>query len=111
MATNSNPQLGAATALVQLLTEYPELRRLDWRVASNGFFAGALAGDLLMREDARPIVAAWRVVLGGTVRENAVTFKGEERCAFHVEARWRDVRVDLHVSCPVSALAETAVAA
>ena len=35
MKTNSNPQLGPATALVQLLTEHPELPSVSWDIQSG----------------------------------------------------------------------------
>jgi hypothetical protein len=111
LKTNPISQHGAAVALVQLLTEHPTLLPLDWHISRHGFFAGALQGDALLQEDARPVVAAWHAVLGGTVQENDVVFNREARRAFHLKARWRDVLVELHVSCPVSALVESAVAA
>lgn len=104
---NPNPQLGPAMALVQLLSEHPELPRLDWRIAPVGFYGGALQGDCSIREDARPVVEAWLQVLGGSVTETTFTHHDEPMRAFGMTAYWQDVRVELDVRCPVSALAET----
>ncbi|WP_069773069.1 hypothetical protein [Streptomyces sp. LUP30] len=111
MATSSQTQLTAAIALTQLLTDHPGLTLLNWRVPRDGMYAGVLQGDLMMDVDAREVVAAWHEALGGTVCEHTHSFRDEERRAFHLESRWRDVLVDVHVSCPVSALAGVAVAA
>lgn len=107
----SNPtQLSAATALVQLLTEQPDLHKAAWRIPSDGPFAGTLRGSLTSDVDVRPAVAAWAYVLGATPREVPFAFEDVEQVEYSLETVWRDVPVTLYLSCPLSALVERVAA-
>ncbi|CAM5718980.1 hypothetical protein [Streptomyces fumanus] len=111
MKTNPISQLSAATALVQLLTEHPDLPALSWRISAHERLAGIVQGSHTRNEDPRPIARAWAAALGTEVVETEFVFEDEPNVECSVETVWRDVRVRIVMSCPVSALAETAVAA
>ena len=111
MAASSQTQISAATALVQLLTEYPDLPTLAWRISDHASLANTLYGSGPNSEDPRPIVAAWAEALGGEVAETPFNLDGEARVEFAVRTVWRDVPVRICMSYPVVLLAETAVAA
>ncbi|MFL1904827.1 hypothetical protein ACJWDR_37845 [Streptomyces tauricus] len=110
MKTNPIPQLSAATALVQLLTEFSDLPMLAWRISDRESLADSLFGGRAL-EDPRPVVCMWAEALGSEVTETRFPYNGEEHIQFAVEAVWRDVPVLISMSCPASALVETAVAA
>jgi hypothetical protein len=110
LKANCNPQLGPAAALVQLLTEYPDLPRLAWRVSEIDPLSDTLHGSGGRDSDPRSVIEPWAQVLGAEVRRTPFTFEGVECLEFRVETDWRDVRVRIVLSCPASVLA-VAVAA
>jgi hypothetical protein len=108
LKTNPNPQIGPSTALVQLLTEHPELAPATWRIDRDGLLSGTVAYNAAF--DVRPAMAAYAEALGAKLHEQPVTSNGEERLTFHVFATWRDVQVNVWASCAAAA-ASSAVAA
>lgn len=111
MAASSQTQISAATALVQLLTEYPDLPTLAWRISDRESLADRVYGSGPRMADPRPVVAVWAEALGGEVVETPFVYDDEENVEFAVRTVWRDVPVEICMSCPASLLAETAVAA
>lgn len=99
MATSSPiPQLGPATALVQLLQEHPDLPAAGWSIDS---VIPTLHGHL--HEGGMAALAAYAAVLGGSVRAGHEYVYGGERLRSHrVAAVWRDVRVEVAVALPVA---------
>ncbi|MER7801191.1 hypothetical protein ABTX71_12755 [Streptomyces parvulus] len=112
-ASSQIPQLGPATALVQLLTENPTLPALSWRISASEFSADTLHGSAPHTEDPRPVAAAWAAALGAEVSKKPFLYDGDvEYVEFAVVTVWRDVPVQIYTSCPVSLLtAKSAVAA
>lgn len=109
MATSSQiPQLGPSTALVQLLSEHPELAPATWRIDRDGLLSGTVAYNAAF--DVRPAMEAYADVLGAELHEQPVAVDGVERLTFHVFATWRDVQVNVWASCAAAA-AGSAVAA
>jgi len=108
----SNPtQISAATALVQLLQEFGDLPPLYWQISNHQLYRGDLYGFASV-PDPRPVMATWAEALGATVAETQFPYTNDEPYAqFAVETLWRVVRIRIVMSCPASALAETAVAA
>ncbi|MFE0808157.1 hypothetical protein ACFW34_11825 [Streptomyces sp. NPDC058848] len=104
MKTNPISQHGAAVALVQLLEEHPTLPMLSWRISNHEYLAGSLQGSHTRSEDPRPIAAVWASALGTQVVETEFVFEGEPNLECAVDAVWRDVRVRIVLSCPVSLL-------
>ncbi|MFD5938316.1 hypothetical protein [Streptomyces griseus] len=104
------PQLGAATALVQLLIENPHLPLLDWSIADG---TGPLSGTCLNDGvDMGPVIAAYAEVLGGEVREIEFTgSSGARMYSASVFTTWRDVRVVVRGVCAASVHSTVAVAA
>lgn len=101
------PQLGAATALVQLLSENSHLPLVDWSLPDNG---GPLTGIVINdRVDMRPIIAAYAEVLGGEVSEFEFDGTAGRMYSASLFVLWRDVRIQVKGIC--SASAHTAVAA
>ena len=110
MKNNPIRQHGAAVALVQLLEEFGDLPPLAWRLSNRESLADGLSGGGMF-PDPRPVAAAWADALGVAVVETPFPYDDTTYVQFAVETVWRDVRVHIALSCPVSALAETAVAA
>ncbi|MER6607321.1 hypothetical protein ABT282_15765 [Streptomyces sp. NPDC000927] len=95
---NPIPQLGAATALVQLLTENPHLPLLDWSLPEDG---GPLMGVVVNASvDMRPVIDAYAAVLGGRVRElEFVGSAGGRMYSASLYVTWRDVRIQVKGIC------------
>ncbi|WP_228988632.1 hypothetical protein [Streptomyces sp. DH8] len=97
------PQLGAATALVQLLSEYPTLPRATWYVdgvALHGHLHDAGFEELGM----------YAARLGGSIRpQDEFELRGEMVRSHYLRTTWRDVPVEIVVLVPVAA--DAAVAA
>lgn len=102
MKQNPIPQLGAATALVQLLSENPSLPMASWSV---GEFA--LHGHL--HDGGFGALGRYAGVLGGSIRPG-VDFRLDGRAlrSHRLSATWRDIPVQVEVILPV---ADVAVAA
>jgi hypothetical protein len=95
---NNSTQLSAATALVQLLQEHPELHAAEW---SFGSVVPKLCGFLYRGDMAA--LAAYADVVGGSVRADATYEDRGVTLRRHVlSAVWRDVSVEIVVSLPVA---------
>jgi hypothetical protein len=97
MASKST-QLSAATALVQLLQEHPELPEAGWSIGSViADLHGSLYGGM-------ESLAAYAEVLGGSVRSAMDTFEVRgQRVRRHVlKTVWRDVPVEVAVLLPAA---------
>lgn len=110
MAPNSNPQHGAAVALVQLLHEFGDLPMLTWHFSNRENLAGGLSAGGMF-PDPRPVVAAWADALNVAVSEVPFQYDGVPYVEFSLATVWRDVQVRICLSCPVSALTVSEVAA
>ncbi|MFE3004204.1 MULTISPECIES: hypothetical protein [unclassified Streptomyces] len=104
MKQNPIPQLGAATALVQLLSENPSLPMASWSV---GEFA--LHGHL--HDGGFGALGRYAGVLGGSIRPLGNDYPSGGRLVrvHRLVAMWRDIPVHVDVVLPVAA--DTAVAA
>lgn len=98
MASSSQTQISAATALVQLLKEHPELPEAAWSIGSiipdlHGSVYGGMAS-----------LSAYAEVLGGSVRAAVDTFelRGERMRRHVLKAVWRDVPVEVAVVLPAA---------
>jgi hypothetical protein len=109
-SSQTQTQLSAATALLQLLTEHPELPVLGWTINPTGWWSGAKYDDAGF--DARAAMAAFVAVVGGEPHEMRrpadENEAGEERFATVLNARWRDVDLYLSMGCDAALLAESA---
>ena len=97
-------QISAATALVQLVTEHPELPVAGWTIGSiipdlSGHLYGGMAE-----------LAAYAEVLGGSIRAADLTYEVRgRRVRRHVlKTVWRDVPVEVAVALPVTTSAQVA---
>ncbi len=99
MAASSQTQISAATALVQLLTEHPELSgHVSWSIPRSG---PALVGCI--HDGGMPVLSECAEFLGGTVRAGRAYETGGQRMRQHVlSAVWRDVPVEVLLSLPVA---------
>lgn len=95
----SNPQLSAATALVQLLTERPDLsERMSWSVTRT---SPVLVG--FIHAGGAETLADCARFLDGVVRDGGTFERGDSPVRQHVlSATWRDVPVEVLVSLPVA---------
>ncbi|WP_225840256.1 hypothetical protein [Streptomyces sp. NK08204] len=103
--TRNSTQISAATALVQLLTEHPELsEHLTWSISRTSPVLVGYIHDGGMR-----VLADCADFLGGSIRAGVEHGSSAERLRQHVlTARWRDVPVEIIVSVPVRSLAVAA---
>lgn len=97
-SSQTQTQLSAATALVQLLTEHPDLPDASWSIGSiipdlHGSVYGGMES-----------LAAYAEVLGGSVRAAADTFslRGQQVRRHVLSAVWRDVPVEVAVVLPAA---------
>ncbi|KOV86112.1 MULTISPECIES: hypothetical protein [unclassified Streptomyces] len=102
MASNPTSQLSAATALVELLTEHPDLSdHVSWSINRIN---PALTGYIL--DGGMDVLAECAAVLGGSIRAGDEYRRDGRRVRQHVlKATWRDVPVVVLVSAPVRSLA------
>jgi hypothetical protein len=99
-----NPQHGPARALLELLSEHPELPELSWNID--------VADRTLYATGNRDALAAWAVVLGVEPMK-PLTFKlssGEPLTSYRLVADWRGVKVSVGFYAPASADLAGAVA-
>lgn len=96
---NNSTQISAATALVQLLQEHPELPEAGWSIGSiyselHGHVHGA----------GMEALDAYAEVLGGSVHADEHTYEipGQRVRAHRLNAVWRDVPVQVVVALPVA---------
>lgn len=103
----SNPtQLSAATALVQLLTEHPELSEyMTWSISRSH---AVLCG--FVHDGGMPVLAECAQIMGGSIRPDEHTHEsgGQLKRTHVLTSTWRDVSVQVLLPLPVSS---TAVAA
>ncbi|MER5750691.1 hypothetical protein [Streptomyces sp. NPDC002088] len=104
MASQST-QLSAAIALVQLLTERPDLsEHMSWTVSRT---SPVLVGYI--HDGGVQVLDDCMKFLGGSVRADHTYEIGGERMRQHVlTSTWRDVRVEVLLSLPVAAEAVAA---
>lgn len=98
----ASPQLASATALVQLITEYPE-PRATWWLTETGTLSGFLHADSF-----EPM-HIWAERLGGSIRACKTTREDREGRTVRTHTlttRWRDVRLDLSIALPVPPVAD-----
>jgi len=97
------PQLGAASALVQLLTENPNLPVATWTIGEH-----TLHGHL--HSAGFEELGRYAGVLGGSIRPVAdFPLGGQAMRSHYLTSVWRDVSVEVVAVLPVAA--QTAVAA
>ncbi|MFF8656759.1 hypothetical protein [Streptomyces huasconensis] len=104
MGTNSSSQLSAATALSELLAEFPDLPVAGWSIGTIiPDLQGHLYGDI-------SDLAAYADVLGGSVRaaENTYELRGQQVRRHVLTTVWRDVPVEVAVALPVASEAVAA---
>ena len=99
MATKST-QLSAATALVQLLTEHPELsEHMTWSIGRTQPTLVGYVHDGGMR-----LLSECAEAMGGSIRAGHESERGGRLMRQHVlSATWRDVPVEVLLSLPVPA--------
>ncbi|MFF2650545.1 hypothetical protein [Streptomyces sp. NPDC058045] len=95
--TTSIPQVAAAQAMTDLLTNHPELRSLSWEVATNG----VLTGRSHDATDAQAVEQC-AALMGGTIRTSIFNSlgTGERRAAAQLATVWRGVTVGICVTYP-----------
>ncbi|MEV0915463.1 hypothetical protein AB0I93_14480 [Streptomyces sp. NPDC049967] len=99
------PQLGAAMALVQLLTEFPDLPHASWSVDQS---TGILSGHI--HNATFDALTEYASMLGGSVRPgHDFPMQGRMMRPHNLHTVWRDVQVGVTVVLPVPV--QTAVAA
>lgn len=99
--TSNSSQLSAATALVQLLTEHPELsEHMTWSITRSG---PVLCG--FIHDGGMSVLANCAEFLGGNVQADESTYlRDDQEIRTHVLAStWRDVRVQVLLPLPVAA--------
>lgn len=108
MQPTHNPQRGAARALLELLTEYPQLPALKWDIANDGVLRGHLHGD-----DVNSEAQAWANALGYEMAAPfGYRYNNADRAFQTIHLVWRDVQLSLSFySNEFAHLAQMAVAA
>lgn len=101
MASSSQTQLSAAAALVQLLTERPDLSEsISWSISRS---QPMLVG--FIHEGGMPVLADCAGFLGGSIRPDEHTHEsgGQLKRTHVLTSTWRDVRVQVLLPLPVAA--------
>jgi hypothetical protein len=104
--TQDQTQLTAATALVQLLAERPDLsEHITWSIGRTG---ATLVG--FIHDGGMPVLADCAEFLGGSVRADDSTYqRGDQWMRTHVlTSTWRDAAVQLLLPLPVATEAAAA---
>ncbi|WP_329592190.1 hypothetical protein OG195_27470 [Streptomyces sp. NBC_01362] len=97
-------QLGAATALVQLLSENPTLPPASWSLDQ---YTGALHGHV--HDASFEVLTQYAEVLGGAIRPGGdYVYLGEMVRPHRLTATWRDVLVEVVVVLPAPVVAQVA---
>jgi hypothetical protein len=100
-----NPQRGPARALLEILTEHPELPALTWGITADGVLRGHV-----MDIDATGAAHAWASMLGYNLDAPfGYRWNDADRALQSIHTMWRDVPVELTFHSDQPAL--TAVAA
>ncbi|MFJ8301554.1 hypothetical protein ACIQ9R_37395 [Streptomyces sp. NPDC094447] len=95
-----SPQLGAALALVDLLKEHPELAVASWSIDS---VTGSLHG--FVHDESSGAVEVYAEVLGAEVVKGLpYAFEGRTVYPYRLSTVWRDVRVSMAATVPLTAL-------
>lgn len=99
MASDST-QISAASALVQLLTEHPELSRfISWSISRS---KPRLYG--FAHEGGYELLTQCAAIVGGSVEaDGEYKQSGRTMQQFAVRSVWRDVPVEVAVALPVAA--------
>lgn len=100
-SSQNQTQLSAATALVQLLTEHPELSEcVSWSISRVG---AQLVG--FIHDGGMPVLAECAQIMGGSIRPDDHTHEsgGREVRTHVLTSTWRDVRVQVLLPLPVAA--------
>lgn len=99
MASSSQTQLSAATALVQLLAEHPDLSEfVTWSISRT---RPKLVG--YVQDGGLTVLSACANYLGADVESSHVYESGDHLMRqYVVEVVWRDVPVEVLVSLPVA---------
>lgn len=99
MKQNPIPQLGAATALVQLLSENPHLPFASWSVGEFALHGHLHAGGF-------GALGRYAGVLGGSIRPLGSDYPcgGRVVRTHRLVAMWRDIPVHVDVVLPVAAI-------
>lgn len=106
MASSSQTQLSAATALVQLLHEHPDLADfVTWSIPRS---LPKLHG--FVNDGGLPVLAACVSYIGGTVVTDGAPYDngGRRVQRYLVETTWRDTPVSITALVPLSAEAVAA---
>jgi hypothetical protein len=93
-----SPQHAPAAALLELVTEHPELR-VAWSLGDDGL----LMGNVRVEADGRAVMDRIVAVLGGTPVESQYAAPGDPSdlmWSSWVWTTWRDVQLSVTVSCP-----------
>lgn len=101
MNTKVIPQLGPATALVQLLSEYPDLPPTAWTIDGSDL-RGSLYEPRVQNFEALNLFVE---ALGGSVRaRHDFEYGGQTLRVHELSVRWRDVLVVVKVSIALAAV-------
>jgi len=104
MNMKHNPVLGSAMALVELVTEHPELPVPTW---SHGTISTSLHGHL--HGAGFDELNAYAEVLGGSIAPGRdYEFNGQMMRPHYLNAVWRDVQVTVVVVLPAPVAVVTA---
>lgn len=99
MATKPIPQLAEATALTQLIAEYPDLPHACWSIDQE---SPGLRGALQDSNATFEALHAWASVLGGSIRPGIEFPAGDVRFRTHeLLTTWRDVKVRVAAFIPL----------
>lgn len=93
-----SPQHAPAVALLELVTEHPDLR-VAWTLGGDGL----LMGNLRVEADGRAVMDRIVAVLGGTPSESlyaAPQDPSDLMWSSWLWTTWRDVRLSVTVMCP-----------
>jgi hypothetical protein len=96
----NSTQISAATALVQLLQEHPDLsENLSWTISRTSPTLVGYIHDGGMR-----VLADCAQIVGGSIRAGGEIERDDQRLRQHVlSSRWRDVPVEVLLTLPVAA--------
>lgn len=103
---SSQTQLSAATALVELLTEHPELsEHTSWSISRS---RAVLCG--FIHDGGMSVLDECAQIMGGSIRPDDHTHEhaGQHRRTHVLTSTWRDVSVQVLLPLPVAAEAVTA---
>lgn len=99
-----SPQHAPAVALMELITEHPELQALRWSLCPDGLLTGTA---MYLDVDVRPLMAAYVDALGARPASDVVTRSegSEPRFTSWLYVVWRDVPLSITLGCAASLVA------